>query len=184
MSLARLAHLRVEFYKAIEPLSPARLVSMRSGDLPSRVIDDIENLQNLHLRAVAPPLVAVVLALLLTVFLNLFNPLIAFTALIFMLAAGILVPLLAWWGNEKSGEQHVTVRAELKANMVDHIQGMAEMLVYGQIEAQFQKIQSLSQQLVIEDQHSARFDALQLAFSVFFDERRCSYRPDGCHSTN
>jgi ATP-binding cassette subfamily C protein CydC len=162
-----LAHLRVEFYKAIEPLAPARLISLRSGDLLSRVIDDIENLQNLYLRAVAPPFVAVVIALLLTVFLNLFDPLIAFAALIFMLVAGILVPLLAWWGNEKSGKRRVAVRAELNATLVDHIQGMAETLVYGQTQAQFQKIQSLSQQLVTEEQHIARFDALQLAFTIF-----------------
>ncbi|MBZ0283850.1 MAG: thiol reductant ABC exporter subunit CydC [Anaerolineae bacterium] len=162
-----LAHLRVEFYKAIEPLAPARLISLRSGDLLSRVIDDIENLQNLYLRAVAPPLIAIVLAALLTLFLNLFDPLIALTALLFMLAAGILVPLLAWWGNEQSGKQRVTVRGELNATLVDYVQGMAETLVYGQTHSQLNKIQSLSQQLVIEEHRLARFDALQLAFSVF-----------------
>lgn len=162
-----LAHLRVEFYKAIEPLAPARLISLRSGDLLSRVIDDIEDLQNLYLRAVAPPLIAIVLAALLTLFLNLFDPLIALTALLFMLAAGILVPLLAWWGNEQAGKQRVTVRGELNATLIDYVQGMAETLVYGQTHSQRNKIQSLSQQLVIEEHHLARFDALQLAFSVF-----------------
>jgi ATP-binding cassette, subfamily C, bacterial CydC len=162
-----LAHLRVEFYKAIEPLAPARLVSMRSGDLLSRVINDIENLQNLYLRAVAPPLVAVLIALMLTIFLNLFDPLIAFTALIFMLGAGILVPLLAWWGNEKSGLRRVAVRAELNATLVDHIQGIAETLVYGQTQAQLNKIQFLSDQLANEEQHIEHFDALQLSFSIF-----------------
>ena len=53
-----LAHLRVEFYKRLEPLAPARLVSLRTGDLLSRVIEDIESLQNLYLRAIAPPMVA------------------------------------------------------------------------------------------------------------------------------
>jgi ATP-binding cassette subfamily C protein CydC len=162
-----LAHLRVEFYKAVEPLAPARLISIRSGDLLSRVIDDIENLQNLYLRAVAPPLVAVVLAVLLTGFLNLFDPLTAFTALIFMLTASILVPLLAWWGNERSGKRRVAVRAELNAMLVDNIQGMAETLLYGQTQAQLNRIQSLSDQLMCEERRIARFDALQLAFSVF-----------------
>jgi hypothetical protein len=37
----------------------------------------------------------------------------------------------------------VTVRADLNAALVDHIQGMAEMLVYGQTPAQIHKIQAL-----------------------------------------
>ena len=162
-----LAHLRVAFYKAIEPLAPARLVSMRSGDLLSRVIGDIESLQNLYLRAVAPPLVALVIALLLTLFLNLFDPLVALAALVFMLAAGVLVPLLAWWGNERPGRQRVTARAELNAALVDNIQGMAETLVYGQVGAQLDRVRALNAQLATEERRIAHYDALQLAFSVF-----------------
>ncbi len=162
-----LAHLRVEFYKAIEPLAPARLVSMRSGDLLSRVIDDIENLQNLYLRAVAPPVVSVIIALLLTIFLGLFDGVVAVTALVFMLGAGIGVPMLTWWGNETAGKERITSRAELNAHLVDHIQGMAETLVYGQTTLQLQKIQTLSQKLITIEQHTARFDSLQAAFSVF-----------------
>jgi ATP-binding cassette subfamily C protein CydC len=162
-----LADLRVEFYKALEPLAPARLVSLRSGDLLSHVIGDIESLQNLYLRAVAPPLVAVVIAVLLTLFLNRFDPLIALAALIFMLAAGILVPLLAWWGNEQPGRARVAARAELNATLVDNIQGMAETLLYGQTQAQLNKVQTLNQQLVTEEQRIAHYDSLQLAFSVF-----------------
>jgi ATP-binding cassette subfamily C protein CydC len=162
-----LAHLRVTFYEAIEPLAPARLMSLRSGDLLSRVIHDIENLQNLYLRAIAPPLVALVMALLLTLFLNVFHPLIALVTLTFMLAAGILIPLLGWWGNETSDTQRVTVRADLNAALVDHIQGMAETLVYGQTHTQIDKIRSLNQQLATQERSIAHFDALQLAFSVF-----------------
>ncbi len=162
-----LAHLRVAFYRAIEPLAPARLVSLRSGDLLSRVIDDIESLQNLYLRAVAPPLTALVVALLLTVFLNLFDPLVALVALVFMLAAGIFIPLLAWWGNARAGRERVAVRAELNATLVDYIQGMAETLVYGQTPAQVGKIAALSQGLATQETRIARFDALQVALTVF-----------------
>jgi ATP-binding cassette subfamily C protein CydC len=161
-----LAHLRVEFYKALEPIVPVGLVSIRSGDLLSRVIDDIENLQNLYLRAVAPPAASLIIALLLTLFLNLFDPLIALTALVFMLAAGILVPLLAWWGNESTGRQRIHLRAELNASFIDQIQGMAETLVYGQMPAQLNRIEALRQALTTEERHTARFDALQLALSL------------------
>lgn len=161
-----LARLRVTFYQGIEPLAPARLVSARSGDLLSRVMDDIEHLQNLYLRAVAPPLVAVLSGMLLTAFLVQFDALTALTALAFMLAAGILVPAFAWWSSGRSGQNSVLTRADLNASLVDYIQGMAETVVYGQTQAQREAIQTLSRQLAIEEHRIARVDALQNAFSV------------------
>src|SRR5271157_4119520 len=57
-----LAKLRVDFYRAIEPLAPARLSKFQTGDLLARVVADVESLQEIYLRAVAPPIVAVVTA--------------------------------------------------------------------------------------------------------------------------
>ena len=161
-----LARLRVEFYKALEPLAPARLISQRSGDLLSRVIDDVESLQDLYLRAVAPPMVALLVGTALTIFLTAFDPLIALVALAFMLAAGIGVPLLAWWGGERAGGVRVADRAELNATLVDGIQGMAETLVYGQAAVQLERIGALSGQLADSEQRIARYDALQVGLSV------------------
>ena len=45
-----LAKLRVNFYQKIEPLAPAYLLKYRAGDLLSRVITDIDTLDNLYLK--------------------------------------------------------------------------------------------------------------------------------------
>ncbi len=58
-----LARLRVWFYTALEPLAPARLQQFRSGDLLSRIVSDIETLQDFYVRVVGPPLVAIVITL-------------------------------------------------------------------------------------------------------------------------
>lgn len=160
-----LARMRVAFYRSIEPSAAARLTSASSGDLLSRVINDIESLQNLYLRAVAPPVVAAAVALLLTVFLNLFDPLIALTALGFMLTAGIGVPLLAWWANENAGNQRVASVAALNAALIDNVQGMAETLAFGRTSAQLEAVQRLSQQVMDAERRISRIDALQLAIS-------------------
>ena len=59
-----LARLRIWFYRSLEPLAPARLLTYQSGDLLSRIISDIETLERFYLRVVAPPAVAVLTALL------------------------------------------------------------------------------------------------------------------------
>src|SRR5262249_59564002 len=60
LALRVLARARVRAYELIEPLAPARLDSYRRGDLLSRLVDDIDSLQNLPLRGTPPPLVALV----------------------------------------------------------------------------------------------------------------------------
>ena len=45
---------RVWFYRAIEPLAPAALAAQHSGDLLSRIVADIETLENFYLRVLIP----------------------------------------------------------------------------------------------------------------------------------
>ena len=161
-----LAHLRVQFYRAIEPLAPARLMTLRSGDLLSRVVDDIESLQNVYLRAIAPPLVALAIALGLTLFLAAFDGWVALTVLVMMLAAGVLVPLLAWRGADTAGRERVAARAELNAVLVDSVQGMAESLVYGRGDAQVRDVTRLSAALAQAEGRVAWADSLQIALTV------------------
>ena len=55
-----LAGIRTRFYERIEPLAPAELGAYRSGDLLSRMVGDVDALQNLYLRGLAPPAIALV----------------------------------------------------------------------------------------------------------------------------
>ena len=55
-----LANARLGLYRRIEPLAPVQLEGYRKGDLLSRMVADVDALQNLHLRVVGPPMVALV----------------------------------------------------------------------------------------------------------------------------
>ena len=57
LALRVLGRVRVRVYRQIEPLAPAQLEGYRQGDLLARMVADVDALQNLHLRAVGPPLV-------------------------------------------------------------------------------------------------------------------------------
>ena len=58
VALRVLGHVRVRFYERIEPLAPAELQAFRRGDLMTRMVDDVDALQGVYLRAVGPVLVA------------------------------------------------------------------------------------------------------------------------------
>ena len=161
-----LAALRVRFYQAIEPLAPARLADFRSGDLLSRVVNDIESLQNVYLRAIAPPLVAILIAGALTLVFAAFDPLVALVALAFMLAAGISAPLLTWWSGQRAGRAQVQARADLNAALIDTVQGIGELVVYGRAADQLAQIEALSGRLSAEERRLAWLDSAQVALMI------------------
>jgi ATP-binding cassette subfamily C protein CydCD len=126
-----LARLRTWFYEKLEPLAPARLMEFRAGDLLSRIIGDVETLENFYVRVVSPPLTAVVIGLFTTVFLASFHPLLAPAFLFFFLSLGLVLPALAQIVSRRAAEQTITLRADLHTHLVDGIQGMADLLAYG-----------------------------------------------------
>ena len=58
VALRVLGRVRAAFYARIEPLAPAQLDGYRRGDLLSRMVADVDALQDLYLRGLGPPLVA------------------------------------------------------------------------------------------------------------------------------
>ncbi|MCB0235787.1 MAG: thiol reductant ABC exporter subunit CydC, partial [Anaerolineae bacterium] len=84
-----LTRLRVWFYRAIEPLAPARLQTVRSGDLLARIGADIETLENFYIRVIVPPLVAVLVTGLACAILGYFDVILAVALLVFLLLTGV-----------------------------------------------------------------------------------------------
>ena len=60
VALRSLGRARAQVYRAVEPLAPAQLEDTRRGDLLSRFVGDVDSLQNLYLRGLEPPLVALI----------------------------------------------------------------------------------------------------------------------------
>ncbi len=135
-----LAGLRAWVYSRLEPLAPAHLLTYRSGDVLTRLVSDVEELQNIYLRVISPIIVAIVIALLTFYIFSIFSPLLAWTALAFLVASGIGIPLLAALLSNRLGTQQLAVRSALNVQVVDGIQGVQDILAYGRADDQQQKI--------------------------------------------
>ena len=142
-----LARLRVWFYRALEPLAPARLMDYRSGDLLSRIVADIGTLENFYLRVIAPPCVAVMIAVLAALIMGAFDPWLAVALLGFMVLAGVGVPLLARTLSRPAGRGLVLVRAELNSALLDGIQGVADLLSAGKGARHRERVRALSREV-------------------------------------
>lgn len=143
-----LARLRVWFYAAIEPLAPARLAQYRSGDLLTRIVSDIETLQNFYIRLIAPPLIALVIAIAMFVFFAGFSSELALVVLAFMILIGIITPLIVQRISVNPNRQAMETRAAINAHLVDGIQGIADLLAYGCERAQMDRVGALNRRLI------------------------------------
>jgi thiol reductant ABC exporter CydC subunit len=160
-----LARLRVWFYARLEPLAPARLLAYRSGDLLSRIVADVESLEEFYLRALAPPLVALLVVALAGVLLASFDPWLALTLLLFLILAGLGLPLLVHALLRGTGPRLVQVRGELNAQLVDGIQGVADLLAFGGESWYLDRVRALGLDLGALQGRLARVGGLHLALS-------------------
>ncbi len=151
-----LAQFRLRFYQALEPLAPARLMARTaitsmestSGDLLSRFVADVEMLQELYVRAISPPIVALIIGVIMWIVLGAYNVLFVLTLLTFFLLAGIGVPLLIYGMSRRLERRIVQVRAAFNTSLVDSIQGIADLLAFDQADAQQERVENLNRQLV------------------------------------
>ncbi|MEA3351903.1 MAG: thiol reductant ABC exporter subunit CydD [Chloroflexota bacterium] len=137
-----LARLRTWFYAALEPLAPARLMTYKGGDLLSNVIADVETLENFYVRVVAPPFVGIFVTVGSVFFVGRYSPTGGLTLLGFLLGVGVVAPLVTRFLSAAAGRALVTQRADLHSQIVDNIQGQADLIAYGQSTHHRQEIAS------------------------------------------
>ena len=139
-----LSALRIWFYTKIEPHAPARLEAFRSGDLLSRIGADVDTLDDFYVRGLVPILVALLSVAAIVAFIWTYSAALALADFAFLLVAGLALPLyLARWGNGP-GRELVESASELRATLVSHVDGMAELVAFGAIGRHEQKIGELS----------------------------------------
>lgn len=146
-TLRLLSQLRVWFYRHLEPLAPARLQQLHSADLFSRIRSDIDSLEQLYVRTLVPLLTALVGATLLTLFLARYDLVLALTVLACLAAGGLLVPLWSRRVGAAPGRCLVEAESALREAVVDGVQSLPELLVYGAAETQAQRLNAVSADL-------------------------------------
>ncbi len=164
-TLRVLAELRAWFYEHLEPLAPARLQRHRGGDLLSRIRSDIDSLDNLTLRVLAPTVAAAIGVVLLVGFAALFSTRVALVDAAFLLGAGLALPLLMQRLGRGPGGRAVAIRAELRAAISDRVRGLGELLVEQAADRQAAAIAGLGRSLVAEQRRQARLGGVSAALS-------------------
>jgi thiol reductant ABC exporter CydC subunit len=156
-----LARWRVWFYQVLEPLAPARLSGYHSGDLLTRIIRDIEALENFYVRTVNPPLVALLVSIAVILFLVGFGAPLAWGLLVFLLLAGLGLPVLIFTLSRKLGPRIVLARSQFSTLMIDSIQGLPDLLTCGRANSMLERVNLLGDQVSKLQNRVSAITALQ-----------------------
>jgi thiol reductant ABC exporter CydC subunit len=142
-----LTRLRVWLYTAIEPLAPARLSATHSGDVLTRLVADMETLENFYLRVLIPPFAAAIVTGVTLWLLGSFDVRLAWVLLGFVLLTGVALPLASRRMSKGAAADAVALRSDLNVALLDLLQGMPDLLAYGQEGAQRARVEALSDEL-------------------------------------
>ncbi len=126
-----LGDMRVAIYRHLERLAPAGLRAFRSGDLLARLVSDVDSVQDLYIRGIAPPLAAAIVG----------AGAVAACLLILVPAAGVLaaglllggaaVPVVSATADRRARRRTSPARGQLAAIIANLLSGSADLHAFG-----------------------------------------------------
>ncbi|PJG59958.1 heme ABC transporter ATP-binding protein/permease CydC [Aeromonas cavernicola] len=125
-----LTRLRVWFWQTLSPLSTATLAGFRQADLLNRLVADIDAMDHVYLRLLTPIATAVLGCGAMVIFLSLFDSRLALTLGTILLVGLISVPLVFYFLGRRPGQQLIATKANLRTQMVDYLDGQAELQMF------------------------------------------------------
>jgi thiol reductant ABC exporter CydC subunit len=158
VALRALARARVRVYERLERLSPTQLGSERRGDLLARLVSDVDALQNLHLRGIAPPLVALCAGTVAVGTAAAFQPEAALVLAAGLFIGGVAVPLSAVSLARRASRRQADARGNLTSELVETLAGSEELVAFGCEEERLQTLRVADRQLVRISRRAALAD--------------------------
>ncbi|MEW2065842.1 thiol reductant ABC exporter subunit CydD [Streptomyces sp. NPDC007346] len=133
--LKLLAELRVAVYRGLERVAPAGLRTVRRGDLLSRLVADVDALQDYWLRWLLPAGTALTVSVAAAGFTGWLLPEAGVILAVGLLVAGVGVPLVSGAFARRTERQLAPARAALATRVTDLLGGTAELTVAGALPA-------------------------------------------------
>jgi thiol reductant ABC exporter CydC subunit len=150
-----LGQLRARAYLRLERLAPAGLAEFRSGDLLSRMVDDIDGLADLWLRVLLPYLVAGVAATLTSIGIWRLVPAAGGVLLLSLAFVAFVVPVVTVLIARRAERRISLARGELAAATLEILAGAPELLVAGASEARFESLAAIDTRLATAERRTS-----------------------------
>jgi len=156
-----LTQLRVWTWKKLLPLSASNLQKERQGDLLNRLVADIDALDHLYLRLLTPMFAAFLMLLSMYFFVAWIDAEIALMLCGGLLSMWLILPWLFYFLGRKPGVKQLHSKRLYRVQVLEFIQGMAEISLFGATQSFREKLSEAEKNLL----DSQRLMANVMAFS-------------------
>ncbi len=129
-----LADLRTAVFARLTRLDALTLARFRSADLLSRLTGDIDALDALYLRALAPPLVALLGIAAIAALVGIFAPALALGLGIVLATLWLVLVVGGWRAGTVPSERLVARTEVLRHRILEQVEGLPELLSFGTLE--------------------------------------------------
>lgn len=147
LAFRQLADLRRVLFARLAPLVPGSLPHLRTADLLSRFVADVDQLQDLYLRVLLPPLAAAGAIVACGVVAGLVQPFAAVVLVAALVLGATVVPWLSAAAARSAARRQAAARAQLAAELVEALDGAAELAVLGQSRSRLVRLAAASRAL-------------------------------------
>lgn len=148
-------------------MTPGILNKNRSGDLLTRIVGDVESLQNYFLRVAYPPVIVIMVFLATVLFTASYSIWIAGLLVLGMVITAVVVPGIVLWGQRKIHERVREQRSKLSTEITEVLYGFRDLKVYGQLAQREEQLQRDSTSLAAEQQRASAQLLLGQSMHVF-----------------
>ncbi|MBP3952489.1 thiol reductant ABC exporter subunit CydC [Bacillus suaedae] len=147
-----LSDLRVHFYEKVEGLSASVFQKYRGGDLLSRIVGDVESLQNFFLRVLYPPIIMILVFLSTILFLSFYSVAVVILLAIGLVITGFIIP--AYFANKQKriSNEIREDRAHLSTEIAEWFQGFRELKIHQKLENKEQLLLDASDSYIRDQQ--------------------------------
>lgn len=164
-----LAKLRVQVFEKIIPLSPAVLNRYRNSDLLNRLVSDVDTLDSLYLRLIAPFITAIFVILAMCIGLSFVNTPLALGLGISLLLLVFVIPTVFYQLGKKFGDKLVHSRALYRTQFLEFIQAQAELLLFNAEDKLKNNMAKTETNWQADQQKEANLSGFSTALSLFLN---------------
>ena len=164
-----LAKLRVQVFEKIIPLSPAVLNRYRNSDLLNRLVSDVDTLDSLYLRLIAPFITAIFVILAMCIGLSFVNAPLALGLGVSLLLLVLVIPTVFYLLGKKFGDKLVHSRALYRTQFLEFIQAQAELLLFNAEDKLKDNMAKTEANWQADQQKEANLSGFSTALSLFLN---------------
>ena len=164
-----LAKLRVQVFEKIIPLSPAVLNRYRNSDLLNRLVSDVDTLDSLYLRLIAPFITAIFVILAMCIGLSFVNATLALGLGASLLLLVFVIPTVFYQLGKKFGDKLVHSRALYRTQFLEFIQAQAELLLFNAEDKLKDNMAKTEANWQADQQKEANLSGFSTALSLFLN---------------